>query len=217
MISVANDLLNNSLALCYGTDGRPHSYMDVFADTYAQMHIFVVSICITFTVNIGGHTLPLPRLSRPLWHLWCTLSAPPLLLDNHRLVCSLSGQTEKLAETLISCLPGRRYWFQSFLSVLLCVTLDIFSTCFYLKTHHVTRVLIQLCYSHKCRIVLHLTLKSTINRSALNQPRMLKPQICLLQRELGPTACVCVPDPRIPLILGPCRNVCILLLLCFCI
>lgn len=145
MISVANDLLNNSLALCYRTDGRPHSYMDVFADTYAQMHIFVVSICIY--LNSGGHTRPLPRLSRPLLTLVVRLVSTTLVAWYHRLVCSLSGQTEKLAGTLIFCLPGRRYWFQSFLSVLLCVILDIFSTCFYLKTHHVTRILIQLCYS----------------------------------------------------------------------
>lgn len=64
MISVANDLLNNSLALCSGTDGRPHSYMDGFADTYAQMHIFVLSIYIY--LNSGGHTPPLPLLPRPL-------------------------------------------------------------------------------------------------------------------------------------------------------
>lgn len=124
------------------------------------------------------------------------------------------GTAEKLAETLIFYLPGRQYWFHSFLSVLFCVTLDIFSTCFYLKTRHVTRFLIQLCYSWKCRIVLHLTQKSTINRSALNQARKLldaeATNLSASASELGPSA-----GPR--LILGPCRNVCILLLLCFCI
>lgn len=77
MISVANDLLNNSLALWDRTDGRPHSYMDVFADTYAQMHVFVVSISIY--LNGGGHTLPLPCLSCPLLTLVVRLVSTTLV------------------------------------------------------------------------------------------------------------------------------------------
>lgn len=41
MISVANDLLNNSLGLCCGTDGGPNSYMDAFADRLMHKCIYL--------------------------------------------------------------------------------------------------------------------------------------------------------------------------------
>lgn len=46
MISVANDLLNNSPGLCWGTDGRPNTYTDMFTDghTCASMHLFFICI-----------------------------------------------------------------------------------------------------------------------------------------------------------------------------
>lgn len=77
MISVANDLLNNSLGLCWGTDGRPNTYTDMFTGrlihTCALMHLFVHSIC-TYS-NICGRTHSRPLHSRgplsPLLSLSC--------------------------------------------------------------------------------------------------------------------------------------------------
>lgn len=41
MISVANDLLNNSLGLCLGTDGRPNTYTDMFTGRLVQTCVFI--------------------------------------------------------------------------------------------------------------------------------------------------------------------------------
>lgn len=151
-------------------EGQTRTWMRLLTDLCTNayicrrnMHIFKYT-CTRAALSLLLHPLLTPVV--------CLVSST-LVAWYPRLVCLVSGQTEKLAETLIFYLPGRQYWFHSFLSVLFWVTLDIFSACFYLKTHHVTRFLIQLCYSWKCGIVLHLTQKSTINRSALNQARKL--------------------------------------------
>lgn len=151
-------------------EGQTHTWMCWLKDLCTNAYI-----C-SLNMHLFKYTwphAPLSLLLRPLLTPVVCLVSSTLVAWYPCLVCLLSGQTEKLAETLIFYLPGCQYWFHSFLSVLCCITLDIFSTCFYLKTRHVTRFLIQLCYSWKCGIVLHLTQKSTINRSALNQARKL--------------------------------------------
>lgn len=116
VISVANDLLNNSLGLCWGTDGRPNTYTDMFtgrlAHTCALMHLFVLSLCIYS--NIFGHIHTIRTLSPAsthqgasvslpcCWHLGCFTSAPPLFPWYHSAAHSLSEQEKKSYQKLLS-------------------------------------------------------------------------------------------------------------------
>lgn len=135
MISVANDLLNNSLSLCWGTDGRPNTYADMLTGrrlhTRALEHLFVHScVCIKIFLKTSTHTfslhsagvslLPSLLLLTPrVLHVSATLAS-----WYHRPVHSLSEQKKKLPDTFISTLLAYQYWFHSLLSLLLvlCVT-----------------------------------------------------------------------------------------------
>lgn len=64
MISVANDLLNNSLSLCWGTNGRPNTYADMLTGrllhTRALEHLFGHScVCIKIFLKTSTHTFSL--------------------------------------------------------------------------------------------------------------------------------------------------------------
>lgn len=87
MISVANDLLNNSPGLCYGPDGRPNSYMDAFADRpmhkciylssqYAYIQIHVYTRCFVSSSSPAVDTCGVPCQLHP-----CCLIPPSGLLS----------------------------------------------------------------------------------------------------------------------------------------
>lgn len=127
MISVANDLLNNSLGLYNGTDGRPNTYVDMFTSrcvhTCTQLHCILFAYIQT-VVDTYSVLLSLPpaadTLGASCQHHPCSLIHPTSLLS--------ISINKKLAKTLIFSLPGHQYWFTSFLSLLLCIILDICST-----------------------------------------------------------------------------------------
>lgn len=106
MISVANDLLNNSLGLCWGTDGRPNIYTYVFTGrlvhTCALMHLFVHSYAyIQIFVDTHTHSRS-PLHVSCCWHLGCFTSAPPRFPDSTIQPHSLSKHKKKLADNFIS-------------------------------------------------------------------------------------------------------------------
>lgn len=112
MISVANDLLNNSLSLCWGTDGRPNTYADMLTGrllhTRALEHLFGHScVCIKIFLKTSTHTfslhsagvsllLSLLLLTPRVLHVSATLAS-----WYHRPVHSLSEQ-EKNDQILLS-------------------------------------------------------------------------------------------------------------------
>lgn len=129
MISVANDLLNNSLSLCWGTDGRPNTYADMLTGrllhTRALEHLFGHScVCIKIFLKTSTHTfslhsagvsllLSLLLLTPRVLHVSATLAS-----WYHRPVHSLSEQKKKWPDTFISTLLAYQYWFHSLLSLL---------------------------------------------------------------------------------------------------
>lgn len=117
MISAANDLLNNSLGLCCGTDGGPSSYTDAFADRL--MHK-----CSSPNLHICRYTwtcAPLPRLLRPLLTPVVCLVSTTLVAWYHRLVCLTVGTDGKVSRN--------SYLLPPWLSVLISIIIVSASLC----------------------------------------------------------------------------------------
>lgn len=101
MISVANDLLNNSLGLCWRADGRPNTYMDMLAGTLVHTHAFICTlICIysniythSFFMHTEGicHPVSLPCCS----HLGCFTSALPSFPDTTLQSCTIKTKVSR--------------------------------------------------------------------------------------------------------------------------
>lgn len=102
MISVANDLLNNSPSLCWGADGRPNTYTDMLTGTL--MHLFVLSYAY-IQIFIHTHFLPahtgslqlscLP-LSLPCCsHLGCFTSPLPSFPDTTIQSCTIKTKVSR--------------------------------------------------------------------------------------------------------------------------
>lgn len=142
MISVANDLLNNSLGLCWGADGRPNTYTDILAGTLVHTHAFIWTlICIysniythtsfLHTQKVSSHSVS-PSLSPLLFTLGVLHVTTALIPWYHD--AELYYQNKSL-QTLVSQILDYQYPPLSVLSRLqfLCTTLDLLSVCLYFK------------------------------------------------------------------------------------
>lgn len=165
MISVANDLLNNSLGLCFGTDGRPNTYMDMFTGrlvhTCALAHLFMYLYAyIQIFVDTRTHTHQ---------RSFDSLSFSPAVdtrgASRQRRPCFLIPPSSPLAIWTEKKVTRYFYLQPSWLSILIscffsCITLDLFSMCLYFKRNcQVSGILMQLYYS---QIIDHSKQRSTV-------------------------------------------------------
>lgn len=107
VISVANDLLNNSLGLFEQMEKAKHEHRRVLTLAHALVYIYFL-FPYAFIQMSAAPSLPStpPHLRRR--HLGCFTSAPPLFPDSAVQPCTLSLHRKKLPETLY-LLPSSRH------------------------------------------------------------------------------------------------------------
>lgn len=93
MISVANDLLNNSLGLCCGTDGRPITYMDMLTGSFTHLctNAFICTLNLQKFKYLWTH-IPSPCLSHLLLTPRLLHVSAALVARYHYWALPLSGE-----------------------------------------------------------------------------------------------------------------------------